>query len=62
MRERAPQAGSTPLHIAAEGAHVEVVWALLEAGAGITAKDIVSERRVRGEGQRIRESIEFGEL
>jgi len=61
-RGGAPQYGRTPLHAAAMGDHLEVARVLLEAGAGITAKDNVSERRVGGEGQRIRESIGFGEL
>ena len=58
----APQYGCTPLHFAAYNGHLEVARVLLGAGAGITAKDNVSERRVGGEGQRIRESIDFGKL
>ena len=58
----APQDGETPLYIAAEKGHLEVARVLLEAGADITANDNVSERRVGGEGQRIRESMDFGEL
>jgi len=57
----------TPLHIAVRKArtsqaHLEVARVLLEAGADITAKTNVSERRVGGEGHRIRDSIDFGEL
>ena len=62
MRGRASQIGHTPLHGASMGDHLEVARVLLVAGADITAKDNVSERRVRREGQRIRERIEFGEL
>jgi len=56
------QYGMTPLHAAAIGGHLEVARLLLEVGADITAKDEVGERRVGGDGQRIRESIDFGEL
>ena len=61
-RGGAPQYGRTPLHAAAMGDHLEVARVLLDAGADIIAEDNVSERRVAGEGQRIRGSADLGEL
>ena len=61
-RGRAPQEGVTPLSIAAREGHLKVARALLQAGADITKKDNVSERRVGGKGQRIQASIDFGEF
>jgi len=61
-RGRAPQILKTPLHYAAGNGHLETTRALLEARADITAKLIVSEGGVGGEGQRIRESRDFGGL
>ena len=43
-----------------KGDYLEVARVLLEAGADITAKDGVSERRMGGEGQRISESRDCG--
>ena len=59
-RARAPQNGRAPLHCAAWNGNLEVARALLEARADITAKTMVSEGGVGGEGQRIRESRDFG--
>ena len=50
---RAPQHGFTSLHSAVDRDHLEMARVLLEAGADVTAKCNVSERRVGGEGQRI---------
>ena len=61
-RGRAPQDGMTPLHFAVMNRLPEVAQALLDAGADITAKNNVSEGRVGGEGQRIRERRGFGRL
>jgi hypothetical protein len=60
-RARAPQNGATPMFVAAQKGHLEVVRALVEAGADITAKNEVSERRVGGEGHMLGQSRDFGE-
>jgi hypothetical protein len=44
----AVQGNGTPLHFAARKGHIEVVWALLEAGADVAAKDKVSLPPVLG--------------
>ena len=41
----APQSGDAPLHLAAVKGHAAVVRVLVEAGADVTAKNKVSERR-----------------
>ena len=64
MRGCAPQDDSTPLHIAANRGHDAVVRILVEAGADVTAKDKVSERRVGGDGQMLsmrRDCSEWGQ-
>jgi hypothetical protein len=60
-RGGAPQDGDTPLHLAAMYGYPEVVRALVEAGADITAKNKVSERRGGGFGHRLGQSRDFGE-
>ena len=58
---RAMQMGKTPLHAAAHQGRLEVARLLLEAGADVTAKDMVSGRSV-GDGARgIRKRRYFGE-
>ena len=61
-RGHAPQLERTPLHAAVMEDQLEVVRVLLGAGADISARDMVSDRRVGGEGQIIREIIYFGKL
>ena len=39
LQRRPPDRGYEPLHLAAEGGHLEVVVALLAAGASVDAKD-----------------------
>ena len=60
-RRRVPQGGGTPLHIAANMGHPEVVKLLLEAGADITAKNPVSERSMGDGGLGIRTRRGVGE-
>jgi len=56
----ASQYGRMPLFVATKLGFLDIGRVLLEAGADITAKDNVSERRVGGEGQRIRASRDLG--
>ena len=60
-RGGAPQLEYTPLHKAAYNGHPELVRALVEAGADVTAKDKVSERRVGGEGHVLGQNRDSGE-
>jgi len=57
----APQWGATPIGAAATGGHAPVVRFLIEVGADANATDIVSGRRVPGEGQGMGESRKFWE-
>ena len=50
---REPQWGATPIGAAAINGNYLVVRFLIEAGADANATDIVSGRRLLGEGQRI---------
>ena len=55
----APQDGWTPLHVAAAWRHDAVVRVLVKAGADVTAKNKVSERRVGGDGNMLGERRRF---
>ena len=75
LQRRPPDRGNGPLHCAAEGGHLEVVEALLAAGASVEAKnidgcgpqrrdgcdrtDVVGRRCNRRNVEEMRHAIEF---
>ena len=54
-RVRALQDGETPLYVAAQNGHDEIVRFLVEEGGDVTAKTKVSERRVGSERKGVEE-------